>query len=84
MVFKGETSQKPTLVIASGPNRACEKTMKNIIGESLDKANANWVLEQTGYTIGGIPPFAHNVPIDTYIDEDLLAITQGKIVSVKG
>ncbi|HHU60522.1 MAG: YbaK/EbsC family protein [Bacillota bacterium] len=71
LIFKGEKSQKPILVIASGPNRVNEKAMHKVIGEKLDRADANWVSEITGFSIGGIPPFAHNVAIDTYIDEDL-------------
>ena len=26
----------------------------------------------TGFVIGGIPPFGHDTPLATYIDEDLL------------
>jgi len=36
------------------------------------KADAAFVRDQTGYAIGGVPPFAHARPIDTVVDEDLL------------
>jgi len=72
LVFKGRTSQKPILIIASGSNRVNEKAIKEQIGENLDKADANFVLEHTGFAIGGIPPIGHKNLITTLIDEDLM------------
>jgi len=72
LIFKGKTSQNPILVIASGTNRVNEKAVKNNIGEELEKADAKFVFEHTGYAIGGIPPVGHKTPLTTYIDEDLM------------
>lgn len=72
LIFKGKTSQKPILIIASGTNRVNEKAIKEHIGEKLGKADADFVLEHTGFAIGGIPPIGHKNPITTLIDEDLL------------
>ena len=72
IIFKGKTSQNPILIIASGTNRVNEKAIKEHIGEKLEKANADFVLEHTGFAIGGIPPVGHKNPIITFIDEDLL------------
>jgi len=72
LIFKGKTSQKPILIIASGANRVNEKVIKEHIGEKLEKADAYFVLEHTGFAIGGIPPIGHRNPITTLIDEDLL------------
>lgn len=72
LIFKGGTSQKPILIIASGTNRVNEKTIEKYIGEKLEKADAKFVLEHTGFAIGGIPPVGHKTPITTFIDEDLM------------
>lgn len=72
LIFKGTTSQKPILIITSGSNRVNEKKVKEFIGEELDKADAKFVLEHTGFVIGGIPPVGHATPITTFIDEDLM------------
>ncbi|NWL89769.1 MULTISPECIES: YbaK/EbsC family protein [unclassified Paenibacillus] len=72
LIFKGKQSQQPILVIASGTNRVNEKTIRAYLGEKLEKADADFVLEHTGYAIGGIPPVGHHSPIKTFIDEDLL------------
>lgn len=72
LIFKGKSSQKPILIIASGTNRVNEKAIRDRIGEKLDKADAEFVLEHTGYAIGGIPPVGHKNPITTFVDEDLL------------
>lgn len=72
LVFKGKTSQKPILIITSGSNRVNEKAVKEYIGEKIEKADAEFVLEHTGFVIGGIPPVGHTNPITTFIDEDLM------------
>lgn len=72
LIFKGKTSQKPILIIASGTNRVNEKAIKEHIGENIGKADADFVLEHTGFAIGGIPPMGHKNPITTLIDEDLM------------
>jgi prolyl-tRNA editing enzyme YbaK/EbsC (Cys-tRNA(Pro) deacylase) len=56
----------PLLVIASGANRVDEARF------GAEKADAAFVREQTGFAIGGVPPFGHTRAIDTVIDEDLL------------
>lgn len=72
LIFKGKTSQKPILIVASGTNRVNEKVIKTHLGEKLKKADADFVLEHTGFAIGGIPPIGHKNLITTLIDEDLL------------
>lgn len=71
LIFKGKSSQKPVLIIASGANRVNEKLVKEYAGEKLEKADAEFVLEHTGFAIGGVPPVGHINPITTLIDEDL-------------
>lgn len=72
LIFKCKSSQKPLLIIASGTNRVNEKVIKQYIGETLEKADADFVLDHTGFVIGGIPPIGHKNPIQTLIDEDLM------------
>jgi prolyl-tRNA editing enzyme YbaK/EbsC (Cys-tRNA(Pro) deacylase) len=64
LVFR--VGDAPLLVIASGSNRVDEVRFGAV------KADAAFVREQTGYAIGGVPPFAHDRPMDTVVDEDLL------------
>ena len=72
LVFKDKTSQKPILIIASGMNRVNEKVVEELINEKLQKSDADFVLEQTGFSIGGVPPLGHKNPIPIYIDQDLM------------
>jgi prolyl-tRNA editing enzyme YbaK/EbsC (Cys-tRNA(Pro) deacylase) len=76
LVFKTHRTGRPILVIASGANRVNEKRLAQMIGEPLDKADANFVRESTGFAIGGIPPVGHAQPIETLIDQDLLAVDE--------
>ncbi len=72
IIFKCKDSKEPLLIIASGPNRIDEKKIRKIVGQKLEKADADFVLESTGFAIGGIPPIGHKKAIKTLIDEDLL------------
>ena len=71
LIFKTRQSQKPVLVIASGVNRVNEKKFAALIGEPIERPDADFVRLHTGFAIGGVPPIAHAETLDTYIDEDL-------------
>ncbi|MGB9879954.1 MAG: YbaK/EbsC family protein, partial [Anaerolineae bacterium] len=72
LVFRGKETHKPILVLASGANRVDEKALAHWVGEPIEKADADFVREQTGFAIGGVPPIGHIQPLPTYIDQDLL------------
>lgn len=71
IIFRLESSGEPLLVVASGVNRIDEELIGEVIGDQLGNADADFVREQTGYVIGGVPPLGHQKPIQTLIDEDL-------------
>ena len=73
LVFKTKNSQRPLLVIASGVNRVDVKRIGDLTGVKIANADADFVRQQTGFTIGGVPPVGHSQPLDTFIDADLLA-----------
>jgi prolyl-tRNA editing enzyme YbaK/EbsC (Cys-tRNA(Pro) deacylase) len=64
LVFR--VGDEPLLVIASGANRVHEERFGAV------KADAAFVREQTGFAIGGVPPYGHPRPLRTILDEDLL------------
>jgi prolyl-tRNA editing enzyme YbaK/EbsC (Cys-tRNA(Pro) deacylase) len=72
IVFQGKQSGKPMLVVASGSNRIDEKKLRHLVAEPVRKADADFVREQTGFVIGGVPPVGHVRFLDIFIDEDLL------------
>ncbi len=72
LVFRGRQSGQPILVIASGPNRVNEKGVAALLGEPIERADAAYVREVTGYAIGGVPPIGLATSVRTLIDKDLL------------
>jgi prolyl-tRNA editing enzyme YbaK/EbsC (Cys-tRNA(Pro) deacylase) len=72
LVFRTKPGGKAVLVIASGANRVDLGKLAELLGEPLEKPDADWVREQTGFAIGGIPPLGHDRALATVIDEDLL------------
>jgi prolyl-tRNA editing enzyme YbaK/EbsC (Cys-tRNA(Pro) deacylase) len=76
LVFKGATTRQAVLVITSGSNRVDEKKLSDLIGEPVLKADADFVRQQTGFAIGGVPPVGHAQPIAVFIDEDLLTYSE--------
>jgi prolyl-tRNA editing enzyme YbaK/EbsC (Cys-tRNA(Pro) deacylase) len=72
LVFRGKTSGAPILLLVSGANRVNEKGVAAAIGEALNRPDAAYVREVTGYAIGGIPPLGHAMPLKTFIDRDLI------------
>jgi prolyl-tRNA editing enzyme YbaK/EbsC (Cys-tRNA(Pro) deacylase) len=74
LVFRGRVSGRGVLVLASGANRVDEKAVARLAGEAIERADADFVREQTGFAIGGVPPLGHAAPLACYVDEDLLRL----------
>lgn len=72
LVFRQRQSGRPVLVIACGSNRVDQARVAELLGEPMDRADPEFVREQTGFAIGGIPPLGHARPLLTIVDEDLL------------
>ncbi|GFO61417.1 prolyl-tRNA editing protein [Geomonas silvestris] len=72
LVFRGKSSGEAVFVVASGANRVDEKALAVLVGEKIEKADADFAREKTGFAIGGVPPVGHPAPLHTFIDEDLL------------
>ena len=71
LIFK-TASGSPILVIASGANRVDEAKVAAFVGEPIERADAQFVRDCTGYAIGGIPPLGHARKLSTLIDRELL------------
>ncbi len=71
LCFAGADSGRPYLLLVSGANRVHEKRAGRLIGEKLARADADFVKQATGFSIGGVSPFGHPQPLTTYLDEDL-------------
>ncbi len=72
IVFRGQKTDQPILVVASGINRVNERRVEEWLGEPLGKADAHFVRMKTGFVIGGVPPIGHLENMTIFIDEDLL------------
>jgi prolyl-tRNA editing enzyme YbaK/EbsC (Cys-tRNA(Pro) deacylase) len=71
LIFRGETTSKPILVLTSGANRVNERQISSFAAEPIQRADPEFVRTVTGFAIGGVPPIGHLQPMETYIDEDL-------------
>jgi prolyl-tRNA editing enzyme YbaK/EbsC (Cys-tRNA(Pro) deacylase) len=72
LVFRGARSGEPVLALVSGDNRADEARLAEVVGEPVERADADFVRAATGYAIGGVAPVGHPRPLRTVVDEDLL------------
>jgi prolyl-tRNA editing enzyme YbaK/EbsC (Cys-tRNA(Pro) deacylase) len=71
LVFRLRDSGRPLLVVTSGVNRVDEAKVGAIVGEPLERADAEFVRAETGFAIGGVAPIGHARPVLTLIDEHL-------------
>ncbi len=77
LVFMTTDTNEPVLVIASGSNRVDEKKIGALIKHPIKKADADFVLQKTGFAIGGIPPVGHKEKIShIIIDKDLMTMSE--------
>ena len=76
LIFKGRDSGRPILFLVSGANRVDLDKAAASVGEPLDKADADFARQHTGFAIGGVPPVGHVEALETLIDVDLLQYPQ--------
>jgi len=75
IIFKRLADEVAVLVITSGDRRVDEAKVAALVGP-LGRANAAFVKERTGFSIGGVSPVAHATPGVTLIDSDLFRFEQ--------
>ena len=63
---------EPVLVLVAGDRRADPAKLKRLLGARRAMiADAERVRQETGFSIGGVPPIGHRRPLPTWIDGSL-------------
>ena len=75
IVFFESIQKKLVQIFVSGPNRVNLKSFENQTNLTIEKADADYVRESTGFAIGGVAPLGHkNKPLyffdNTLVDFD--------------
>lgn len=64
--------EEPVLALMSGPNRIDLKKMKTLLGaRRVSMARPEWVLDYSGFEVGGVPPVGFPSMPRAFLDEDL-------------
>lgn len=71
LIFRGAASDRPVMLLVSGANRVQEKRVGRLLGETLQRADADFVKLHTGFSIGGVSPFGHPAPMSMAMDDAL-------------
>jgi prolyl-tRNA editing enzyme YbaK/EbsC (Cys-tRNA(Pro) deacylase) len=74
IVFRRKPDATAVLVITSGDRRVDERKVQALVcqdGQKLGRADAEFVKQSTGFSIGGVSPLAHALAPVTLIDQDL-------------
>jgi prolyl-tRNA editing enzyme YbaK/EbsC (Cys-tRNA(Pro) deacylase) len=58
--------------MCAGDRRVDLQKVQFATGIELGKADAEFVRQQSGFAIGGVPPVAHARPLRTLLDDSLL------------
>lgn len=70
LVFRNKN--QGLLFLVSGKNNLNVDKVARALKIEIKKADADFVKEVTGFSIGGVPPVAHQTQLETYIDQELL------------
>jgi prolyl-tRNA editing enzyme YbaK/EbsC (Cys-tRNA(Pro) deacylase) len=72
IVFRVTGSDRHVLFLTAGGNRVDPAKAAALAGAPLEKADAAGVRAHTGFAIGGVSPFGHVTPIETWPDPKIL------------
>jgi prolyl-tRNA editing enzyme YbaK/EbsC (Cys-tRNA(Pro) deacylase)/predicted Fe-S protein YdhL (DUF1289 family) len=79
IVFRRRSDDAAVLVVTSGDQRVDEKKLEALVcpdGKRLGRADAAFVKNKTGFSIGGVSPLAHATPVVLLIDASLFRFDQ--------
>ena len=79
IVFRRKSDDAAVLVVTSGDQRVDEKKLEALVchdGKRLGRADAEFVKAKTGFSIGGVSPVAHAMPVVLLIDQSLFRFDQ--------
>ena len=69
-------AENPILVILSGDMRVDLKKLSEVIGEKAKLASPEYVLEEVGFIIGGVPPMGFDKPVRILMDKSVERFTE--------
>ena len=72
LVFRDKSSDSAVLFLVSGSHKLNVLKVCDSLKLSIEKADADFVKEKTGFPIGGVPPIAHKERLKTFMDPLLL------------
>jgi len=75
VIFRRRADSVAVLVVASGDRRVDEAKVAQQVGP-VGRADAGFVKERTGFSIGGVAPLAHANPTVTLIDRELFRFAE--------
>lgn len=79
IIFRRKPDGVAVLVITSGDRRVDEARVQALVceaGQKLGRADADFVKQSTGFSIGGVSPLAHAQPPVTLIDRELFRFAE--------
>ena len=79
IVFRRKSDDAAVVVVTSGDQRVDEKKLEALVcpdGERLGRADAEFVKNKTGFSIGGVSPLAHASAVVLLIDQSLFRFEQ--------
>ena len=72
LIFRACDSGDLVLLLVSGANRVDMDKAAAVVGQPLDRADANDVRARTGFAIGGVSPIGHLEAPHIWMDQDLM------------
>ena len=72
IVFFESIQKKLVQIFVSGPNRVNLKSFENQTNLTIEKADADYVRESTGFAIGGVAPLGHKNKPHYFFDNTLV------------
>jgi prolyl-tRNA editing enzyme YbaK/EbsC (Cys-tRNA(Pro) deacylase) len=82
MVFRGKTSRKPMLLLASAATNVSERALSQVVGEVIERVDAATTEKITGFAPAGLPPFSLAQRLPIIMDETLIDL--GRIWCMAG
>lgn len=75
-LFRGKATRKPVLLLHSAITRISDKVLSQLVGENIQRADAEFIHRYTGFTQDCVPPAGHLNRVPLIMDSTITRLAR--------
>jgi prolyl-tRNA editing enzyme YbaK/EbsC (Cys-tRNA(Pro) deacylase) len=75
-MYRGKATRKPILLLHSAATRVSDKLLCQLVGENVQRADGDFIMRYTGFSIDCVPPVGHLNRVPLILDSSITRLAR--------